>query len=334
MDRTTTFGDIQPRNAAHAAKRMLKTARFFNVTARYSEVDPLPRNAGDTLKFRRYNDLPIPDAPLSEVINPEASIPTFEDVEVTVEEYGQIVRLTQKIKDMHEDPVFQEMFDKAGKAMGECSQLVDFNSLKAGTNAYYSGGTTRATVNASITNNLCKKVIRQLSNDGGSPITRRIKAGVKIATEPVPEAYIGIVHTDLRADLENLDGWQPVAFYSDSDKADPGEIGQCEGIRFIVHRKAPKWLAAGVSGSTYLTNGASGTGECDVYPLIVVSEDSYSRVPLSGKEAVKPMVVNPGKPSPGDPTGRFGSIAWVAYFACVITNQAWVARVEVGATAL
>jgi len=337
MDRTTTFGDLQPRNAVYASKRMLKTADHVNVTARYAQVDSLPRNMGDTLKFRRYLDLEVPDAPLSEVINPEASIPTYEDIEVTVELYGQIVRLSQKIKDMHEDPVFKIMFDKCGKAMGQCSQLVDFNALKAGTNVYYAGtATSRATVNGTVDNNLLKKMERQLLNDGASPLMKRLAAGPNIATEPVPEAFVAFCHTDHKADLQELEGWLPMHEYSDPKSADPGELGQCESFRFIGSREAPVWRTSGASGTTYLSGGAkvSGAAACDVYPIIAVSEDSYSRVPLKGKEAVKPMVVNPGKPSHYDPTGRLGFVSWIAYLACVITNDAWVARAEVAVTAL
>jgi hypothetical protein len=32
--------------------------------------------------------------------------------------------------------------------------------------------------------------------------------------------------------------------------------------------------------------------------------------------------------------GRFGAVSWWAYFAAVLTNQAWIHRIEVGATAL
>jgi N4-gp56 family major capsid protein len=316
---------------------MLKTAAHVNVTARYATVDPLPRNAGDTLKLRRYEDLPIPDAPLSEILDPEATMPTYTDVEVVVEQYGAIMRLTQKIKDMHEDPIFQIEFDKAGKQAGQCSQKVDFNALKAGTNvAYAAGVTARTSVAARISNNDLKKIVRQFKRDGASTISRRIKATPDIGTEPVPEGFVAFGHTDMLADLEDLDGWLPVHKYPNPTAADPGEAGTCEGIRFILSNEAPISLAGGASGTTYLSNGekVSVAASCDVYHLIVIGQDSYSRVPLAGKQAIKPMVVNPGTPSAADPTGRKGYISWLAYLACVITNEAWVCRYESAVTAL
>jgi N4-gp56 family major capsid protein len=44
------------------------------------------------------------------------------------------------------------------------------------------------------------------------------------------------------------------------------------------------------------------------------------------------MVVNP-KPAPGDPLGQRGSVGWKAWTGCVILNDAWMARLEVAATA-
>jgi len=337
MDVVTSYGNISPRTAAYASKRMLKTARHVNSTAKYAQVEELPKNAGDTLKLRRYEDWPVTESPLSEIVDPAAITPTFVDIEVTVEEYGQVMRLTKKIADMHEDPVFRVMQEKAGKSAGKTSQKIDFNALKAGTNVYYASTyTTRATCAATVANNDLKKIVRQLNKDGVEPITKRIAAGTGIATEPVPEAFVAFGHTDTKSDLENLDGWLPVHEYSNPASADEGEVGECEGIRFILNREAPIFLAAGASGTTYLSNGVkpSSSSAYDVYPLIIIGQDVWSRVPLAGETAIKPMVVNPGKPSAADPTGRKGFISWVAYFASVITWEQGVARYEMCVTAL
>lgn len=336
-DRVTTFNDLSPRTLVYAAKRMLKTAQHIDVLARYGQVDQLPKNMGDVIKLRRYLDWDVPDAPMSEAIDPEFVIPTFEDVEISVDYFGQAVKITQKIKDQHEDPVFKIQFDKAGKNMGMCSQKVNFNALVAGTNVYYGGtGTTRLTVNGTISTSLLKKVYRQLMADGATPITRRLKAGPNIGTEPVQEGFVVVSHTNMKADIEALAGFTPVHKYPQPESADPGEIGACEGFRFILSREATYWKAAGASGSTYLTNDGNGTGAADVYPMVVLSEDCFSCVPLGGAQAVRPMVKNPGPDavSVENPFGRFGVVSWLAVFGCGVTNEDWIARIEVGAKQL
>ena len=60
--------------------------------------------------------------------------------------------------------------------------------------------------------------------------------------------------------------------------------------------------------------------------------DAYGIVPLKGKSAMTPMVVNP-KPAAGDPLAQRGTVGWKLWTETVILQQAWMAVLEVGATA-
>jgi N4-gp56 family major capsid protein len=55
-------------------------------------------------------------------------------------------------------------------------------------------------------------------------------------------------------------------------------------------------------------------------------------VPLKGKKAVTPMVLNPNKPRGGDNLGQRGSVGWKTYSNTVILNDAWMARLEAAVT--
>lgn len=337
-DKTTTYGDLKVEEAVHASARMLRTAQYHNVTAKYATVDELPQHAGDTLKLRRYEDWAVPDAPLSEVLDPDAVQPTYVDVEVTVEEYGQIARLTKKIALMHQHPVFDIQFKKAGKAAGRCSQKVDFNALVAGSNVYYAGNASgRTTLDATYADNDLKKIVRQFEADGIEPLTERLAASVKVSTEPIEECYIGFVHPHNKPDLQNLTDWTPAKEYA-SGKPEQNEYGSAEGVRFIYCKDAKVYeqAATSTSSTTWLVGGqrVTSNGNPDAYPTVIIGMDVWSRVPLAGSKALKPMVVNPGKPNAADPTGRKGFVSWLGYFAAVITWESGVARYEVCATAL
>ena len=340
MDRVTSYGDMDGGTAGRATTVMEETARHYNNISKYAQVHEMPLHSGDTLKFKRYADWAVTDSPLSETIDPTFLQPTFEEAEVTVEEYGQAVQLTRKIKLMHEDPLFQIQMKKAGKAAAQCSLKVDFNALKAGTNVSYAGtATTRVSVDAAVSNNALKKVVRQLEEDGIEPISEVVPASTGIGTEPVPEAYRALVHTHQRADLEALEGWLPVHAYPNQSGIDVKELGECEGIRFIANREAPIWKAAGASSTTWLSNGSkvSSAASADVYPIIVIGQDSWARVPLAGTSAknanLKPIVLLP-KPQAGDVLGRRGSVAWCGWFAALITWEDGVHRLETAVTAL
>lgn len=72
----------------------------------------------------------------------------------------------------------------------------------------------------------------------------------------------------------------------------------------------------------------------DVYPVLFLAQEAFGTVPLKGKEAIKPMVLNPNIPRHGDPLGQSGSVSWKTWHASLILNQAWIYRLEVAATAL
>jgi len=330
-DTISGFSDLGGANMAHAMGRFLKNADAENTTARYATVFELPQHMGDTLKLRRYFELDIADTPLSEFHNPTPIIPTYEDVDIVVREYGATAIITKKVVNMHQDPIGQILSDASITQFARTSQRVDFNALKAGSNVYYAGGvTSRGSVTTALAKADIQRVVRQFNKDGATPIKKRIKAGLGFNTEPVEQAYVAFCHTDLRQDIEALEGFVPVHEYADAGTADPLELGKCAGVRFILHREAPIWAASGASSASFLVNGepVTAAASCDVYPIMVISLNSWTRVPLAGQHTVKPILLNP-KESHSDPTGRTGYIVWTAHLAAGITNDDWVARIEV-----
>lgn len=69
----------------------------------------------------------------------------------------------------------------------------------------------------------------------------------------------------------------------------------------------------------------------DVYPILYIGADAFGIVPLKGRSALTPMVVNP-TPSKSDPLGQRGHISWKAWQGTVILNDLWMARCEVAAS--
>jgi len=93
------------------------------------------------------------------------------------------------------------------------------------------------------------------------------------------------------------------------------------------------FLAGGAAiGSTGMVSAAG--VKVDVYPIIVCAKEAFGTTPLRGQGSIHPMVLNPGVPSKSDPLGQRGYVSWKTWFAAVILNQAWMVRLEVGATDL
>jgi N4-gp56 family major capsid protein len=57
-------------------------------------------------------------------------------------------------------------------------------------------------------------------------------------------------------------------------------------------------------------------------------------VALKGMSAIKPVVLKANQTNHANPLGMFGFVGASTWFATVRLNDAWMARVEVAATAL
>lgn len=335
MSERTSYGDISPRTAGKAMKRLLKRGQHMMVVERFGQKDPLRKNSTKTAKWRRYNSLARASAPLAEGVTPKGKRLTYTDVNATLEQYGDLLELTDVIKDTHEDPIFQESMDLCGEQAAETVEELRIAVLKSGTNVFYANGVTaRTSVNSPATRGDFRKIYRAFKNNKAREISQIIKATDKISTEPVEPAYFCMGHTDLKADLRDISGFIPVANYSDSMKALPGEVGSLEEFRIILTPMFEPWMTAGASGTTYLSGGVevSVAAQCDVYPLIFVARDAYGIIPLQGFESVVPYVINPNTPTKSDPLAQLGYVAWKTYQTAAILNQNWVARLEVAAT--
>jgi len=331
-----TYGDISPRTAAFAAKKLLSRGQDMLVTERFGHFDPQGKKKSKVRKWRRYESLVPATTPLTEGVTPTGSSINFTDITATLSQYGDWVQISDVIEDTHEDPVLMEMMEVCGEQAAETIELLRIAVLQAGTNVFYASGVAnRAAVINPPSRGDFRLVYRAFKRNKAMEISKIVKATAMIATEPVNKAYFAMGHTDLDADIRGLTGFIPCEKYANSDKCLPGEIGKIENTRIILTNLFNPWEEAGADGQALLSGGVevSSDAAADVYPLIVVARNAYGIVPLQGHNAVKPSVMNPGKVSKSDPLGQTGFVSWKTYQATAILNQSWIARIECGATA-
>jgi len=131
----------------------------------------------------------------------------------------------------------------------------------------------------------------------------------------------------------DLAGFVSVADYGSQSPLCPEELGTVEKVRFITSPLLTPFQAAGAAvGVTGMVS--DNATNIDVYPIIVIAKDAYAVVPLKGAGAITPSVLNPNVSTKDDPLGQRGFVGWKSYFASKILNEAWIARLEVGATAI
>lgn len=357
------YSTAASRNLIRAAQDMLAHAQPITVLGDFGVQREMPQNQTDTLVFRRTLPLLANTAGqviegsnrfvstpggagttttnsgltsgnylLGEGATPQANTLSFQDVSVQLQQYGILFKFSSKVELLYEDDIPAEMVKITGETLAEVLELVRYGVLKAGSTVIYGNSTTRGNVNTTISLNALRKAARTLESNRAKKVTQRVAPGVNFGTRAIQPAYLVFMHTDAVSDVRNLPGFTKVEEYGNFKPIHDMEIGACEDFRFI---KSPLLVPFLGAGSATL-NGclALNATNLDVYPLIVIGEDAWGQVALKGMNAVKPVKLSASQQNHANPLGQFGYVGASTWFNAVRLNEAWMARIEVGVSAL
>ncbi len=340
---TNTTGEIGYRTSGYFSRELLKRAQPLLLLNRFGQPKPLPKNVGKIIKFRGYLPLDTDAKVLIEGVTPSASQPEYRDIETSIQQYGDYIEITDVLQDTHEDPLISEFSDILGEQSAIMLEKVTHGVLLGGTNVLFAGSTggvvatDRSGVNRPLTLQAQRRVVRALKRQEARQITNVISASPNFNTSPIAPAYIAICHTDIESDIRDLPGFVPAEKYG-SYKPMDGEIGACEGVRYLVSNILEPFADAGAAPESGVSVESTSGACADVYPIYFLGKDAYGIVPFArqgrGTSPITPMVLNPNVPRGGDPLGQRGTIAWKAYHAAIILYDFWMARLEVAATKL
>jgi N4-gp56 family major capsid protein len=346
-----SYGDISPAVAAYSVVRMLKRAMPYLQLEKFGQTYPLPTNSTQTAKFRRYfltgatgsagsgsgsYYYPVATTPLIEGVTPAGNTIANQDYTATLAQYGDYVTITDVIMDTHTDSVLQQTTDILGEQAALTIETLRFNVLKAGTNVFYANNVAgRSTVASAIALADQRRVTTALNGQNAKKITQVVASTADYGTKSVEAAYMAVCHPDLETDLRTISAFKPVSDYGPHTTPFEGEIGSIEQVRYLTSTVIAPFAGTGVATASAATlrHQDAGTGDkVDVYPILFFARDAFGIVPLKGKSSMTPMVVNP-KPAPGDPLAQRGTVGWKLWTTTVILQEAFMARLEVGATA-
>lgn len=336
VDYATTTGStdraaVSQRTNTYAEAAMLLHAQTYQVIGKYALTKTLPKNKSDNITFRRPKPFPsVSGSPLTEGVTPTARKMEYENVTVTLGQYGDVVKITDQVEDLIEDPVMNDAYMLCGEQAAHTKEMVCWGAMIGGTNAFFANGASRSAVNTVLTTGLQRKITRSLKNQLGKKITKMENSTPNWGSEQIDAAYIAICHTDVESDIRSMDGFTPVEKYGTA-KAMPYEIGKVEDVRYVASALLNPFIGAGsVTTTGVLNNGTN----VNVYPVIYLAKEAFGEVVLKGRGAIEPKVVPVGQLSDSDPLGQRGSVGWKAYFAAVILNQSWLVRAEVAVSDL
>lgn len=348
MAQVTAYGDITPAIAAYAVVRMLKRAMPYLCLEKFGQTYVIPKNNTATAKFRRYflsgatgtagsgtgsYYYPVATTPLVEGVTPSGSKLANQDYSVTLSQYGDYVTITDVVEDTHTDPILATATEILGEQAALTVETLRFNILKAGTNVYYANQVAgRSSIITAISLADQRRVTTGLNRQNARKISSVVASTPDYNTKSVEAAYMAVVHPDLETDIRGMSGFKPTADYGSHTTPFENEIGSVEQVRYLSSTVIAPWVDTGGTAVTNSLRYTTANTACDVYPVLYFARDAFGIVPLKGKSSMTPMVVNP-KPSSGDPLGQRGTVGWKLWTATVILQEAFMARLEVGATA-
>ena len=348
------YGTSASRNLIRAAQGMLEHAQPITVLGDFGTQREMPQNSTDTLVFRRTlpfgastagttientsryvgtPDITASNFVLAEGVTPNSNTISFQDVTVQLQQYGVLFKYSSKVEQLYEDDIPGEMVKLTGETLAEVREMVRYGVLKAGSTVIYANGSSRAAVATPVSLNALRKSARTLESNRARRVTSRLAPGVNFGTRAVQPSYIVFVHTDAVSDIRNLPGFTRVEEYGSFKPIHDREVGACEDFRFISSPLLKSFAAAGAAiGSTGMLS--VGGVNVDVYPFIIIGEDCWGQVALKGMSAIKPVVLKASQTNHANPLGQFGYVGASTWFATVRLNDAFMARIEAGVTAL
>ena len=338
----SSYGDLSKHDAYTIQKRMLPIAKRLLTFSKFAQRETKPQKEGLEIRHRRYERFPIVDTPIAEGVTPNFVNLQHTTIKHNLQQYGSYVNTTDIMLAASHDPLVQVITERQAQQAGETLDFISYKEFRAGSQVGYArstGSTGRSDVNYTIANKnaaagtaattLLDRAIRVLENNDSTKLKEQLDATDGVSTSPIRESFVAIGHVDLRQDLEALPGYVPVEQYADQGDVMEGEVGAARGVRFILTTQAMPFKGAGAAvGATGLK--ATG-GNIDVYPLVIMAADFGGCATLGGKDSLRSTVVAP-KPGPGDPLGQRGTISWQTMFSCVILQDLYLYRIEVGAT--
>lgn len=341
-----TYSLVPSRNLIMAEREMLKHAMPIKVLSTFGTQKQIPQNKTDTVVFRRA--LPIDagsnGAPsittsnylLQEGVTPGARTISYQDVQVTLQQYGVLMKLSSKAEAMYEDDIPGDMVKLVGEHMASIEELISYGVVRGGTNVVYANGSARSSVNTTITLNKLRQAARQLESAHAQLVTEKLASSVNFGTAAVEPSYLVFIHTDMESDFRNLAGFVPVAKYGSQKPVHEREVGSVERFRLVTSPYFKPFLSAGgsITAGTFLSNGGTSGTTADVYPVMVVAQEAWGQIALKGMSAIQPIYLPAKQITHANPMGQFGYVGANFYKNAVRLNENWMVRIECAASGL
>ena len=228
---------LEPGLKTYYDTELLENSREKRIYAQFGMRQPLPKNRGKTVEWRKWKTLPPALKALVEGVNPKGRKMGEIAITKTISQHGDYVEKTD-VLDLHfYDNVGQAITEELGSAAAQTMDLLIRNELLTGTNVMVAD--TIGDNNAVTENSVRWKLT------GNSFLTPDMvaQAATKLEADKAPmldgRYYVGVIHPYAKYDLRKSEYWTEVHEYAAVEEIFNGEIGELHGVRFMTTTNAP-----------------------------------------------------------------------------------------------
>lgn len=288
-------------------RELLRTFEPNLVHLQFAERYPMPANNGLVMNMRKLVPVKTNTKELTEGNPGDGTMLSETDVTVTLKQYGDYARMTDKLLLSHLDINIARTAKLFGDAGARSIDALVRDELAKCTNVIYANGKTQRSELAA-TDKLTSKELRMA-----------VKTLKKAHAQKINGYYIAIVGPDTVYDLQEDETFVAVSKYQDKENIYSGEVGRLYGVRLVETTEAKIFEG-------------EGSESCDVASVIVLGQYAYGETDWHG--ANPRVIVKPaGSAGTYDPLDQISTVGWkMDGFGCALLQPEFAVRIECGFT--
>lgn len=255
----------------YISMKMIELLRRILVLEKAADQFSLENGFGKTLRVPRVARVSLPNTPLVEGVTPSTDTLVLETVNVTVEQWGLVVALTDVLELTVKHPMLSLAIERVALAMKETSEREDAEVLMAATNVTFPGAvTTRSGLAASDVFNTALAIAINAKLE--------MRGAIKYMDSGY---YMGFFQPPHKASILGSDTtFQNASNFAKQERLMQGYVGEWMGIEWIMGNFLPVYVgvaaattAAATATKAQYTVGTSGTLATANYQLKVVGRE-------------------------------------------------------------
>lgn len=215
---------------------LLENARNEHYYAQFGQKQPLPKNEGKKIEWRKFDTFEKALTPLTEGVTPDGRNINMSKIEAEIHQYGDYTTVSDRLELEAVDPIITLTTEEHGAQAGDTIDTLTRDVVMAGSNVIYGG--TNVTSRSALTNS---DLLTPTLIDKAMTFLKKMKAPT------INGDYIAIIHPSVAFDLRESQGWEDVHKYAQPAEIYNGEIGKLHGVRFVESTEAKIYKGAGLT---------------------------------------------------------------------------------------